>query len=669
MPRKKAQGTDFLQLVRKGASSVLLPKKTYLFVPNQKHMNTRLICFLFTFLLVSCQTPETEKPPKQYTIQQFMDVKNIFSAGFSPDESKLLLGSNETGIFNAFELDLKTMEKKQLTSSTGESVFPASYFPADDRVVYTMDKGGNEIDHIFVRDADGSTVNLISDSTAKANFYGWSYDKKLMYYSSNSRDKQFFDLYKVDVSAAPKEGNVFASSMIYQNKEGYDPAAISNDGRYMALTKAITTTNNDMYLLDTQSKQMKHISQHEGDMSFNPQYFSLDGKTLYFLTDEGSEFAYLASYDIATGAKAKVEEAPWDIMFAYQSRTGKYRVVAINNDARTEVKIYENGKPLEIAGLPAGDVSGVSISDSEKFMTFYVSTSRSPQNLYLYNFETKEIKQLTNTLSPEIDANELVEGEVVRFKSFDGMEIPALLYKPRGIKKGQKVPALVQVHGGPGGQTRLNYSSGYQYLINHGYAILCVNNRGSSGYGKTFFAADDKRHGNEDLKDCIAGKQYLQSLEYVDANKIGILGGSYGGYMVMAALAFTPDEFNVGVNYFGVTNWLRTLKSIPPWWASFREALYNEMGDPVKDSVALYNKSPLFHAEKIKKPFIVLQGSNDPRVLQIESDEIVAAAKKNNVPVEYVIFPDEGHGFVKKENNIKASEEVLKFLDKYLKGS
>ncbi|MFN8692396.1 MAG: S9 family peptidase, partial [Cyclobacteriaceae bacterium] len=265
------------------------------------------------------------------------------------------------------------------------------------------------------------------------------------------------------------------------NKEGYDPAAISNDGRYMALTKAITTNNNDMYLLDTQSKQMKHISQHEGDMSFNPQYFSLDGKTLYFLTDEGSEFAYLASYDIATGAKAKVEEAPWDIMFAYQSRTGKYRVVAINNDARTEVKIYENGKPLEIAGLPAGDVSGVSISDSEKFMTFYVSTSRSPQNLYLYNFETKEIKQLTNTLSPEIDANELVEGEVVRFKSFDGMEIPALLYKPRGIKKGQKVPALVQVHGGPGGQTRLNYSSGYQYLINHGYAILCVNNRGSSG--------------------------------------------------------------------------------------------------------------------------------------------------------------------------------------------
>jgi dipeptidyl aminopeptidase/acylaminoacyl peptidase len=198
---------------------------------------------------------------------------------------------------------------------------------------------------------------------------------------------------------------------------------------------------------------------------------------------------------------------------------------------------------------------------------------------------------------------------------------------------------------------------------------LCVNNRGSSGYGKSFYAADDLKHGNEDLKDCIAGKKYLQTLATIDTSKIGILGGSYGGYMVMAALTFAPEEFAVGVNYFGVTNWLRTLKSIPPWWASFRDALYKELGDPVKDSVALYNKSPLFHANKIKRPFIVLQGSNDPRVLQVESDEMVAAARKNGVPVEYVVFPDEGHGFVKKENIIKGTEEVLKFLDKHLKGN
>lgn len=585
-----------------------------------------------------------------------------------PDESKILLGSNETGIYNVFELNLATNEKQQRTSSTEESVFPASYFPADDRIVYTSDKGGNEIDHIFVRKPDGSSVDIVADPKAKANFYGWSYDKKLMYYASNSRDQRFFDLYRVDVEAASKEADVFPSMITYENKEGLDPTAISRDNRYIALIKPVTTNNSDVYVLDTQSGQTKHITPHEGDIDYSPQYFSADGKKLIYLTNEGSEFMYIASYDLATGEKVKVEEAPWDIMYTYLSRNGTYRVVAINNDARTEIKVYKNGKIVELKNVPKGDISGVNISDSEKLMTFYVSTSKSPSNLFLYNLETDEIKQLTNNLTPEINPDDLVEGKVVRFKSFDGMEIPALLYKPKGLKKGEKVPALVQVHGGPGGQTRLNYSSIYQYFLNHGYAILCVNNRGSSGYGKTFFAADDKRHGNEDLKDCIAGKEYLQTLDFVDAEKIGIYGGSYGGYMVMAALAFAPEEFDVGVNLFGVTNWLRTLKSIPPWWASFREALYTEMGDPVKDSVALYNKSPLFHAKNITKPFIVLQGSNDPRVLQVESDEIVAAAKSNNVPVEYVIFPDEGHGWVKKENQIKSTESILQFLDKYLKG-
>lgn len=625
---------------------------------------------LATIWLVGCGA-DSEKPAKQYTIQQFMDVKNVFSAGFSADESKLLLGSNESGIYNVYELTIESGEKNTITSSTEESNFAASYFPNDDRIAFTSDQGGNEIDHIFVRHMDGSVIDLISDSTAKANFYGWSHDKKLMYYASNSRDKNFFDLYRIDIQGS-QESNVYPSMMMYENKEGYDPAAISRDSRYIALSKSITTNNNEMYLLDTQSGKVEHISKHEGNASFNPQYFSMDGSKLIYTTDVGSEFTYLTSHDIATGEKIKLEGADWDIWGSYISRNGKYRVTVINNDARTEIKIYEElngGNKFEIKDLPQGDVSGVSISDSENLMTFYVSTSKSPSNLYLYNFETKEIKQLTDNLNPEIDSNDLVEGQVVRFKSFDGMEIPALLYKPKGLKAGEKVPALVQVHGGPGGQTRLNYSSNYQYLINHGYAILCVNNRGSSGYGKTFFAADDKRHGNEDLKDCIAGKEYLQSLDFVDAEKIGIYGGSYGGYMVMAALTFAPEEFNVGVNLFGVTNWLRTLKSIPPWWTSFRDALYDEMGDPVKDSVALYNKSPLFHAQNITKPFIVLQGSNDPRVLKVESDEIVAAAKANNVPVEYVLFPDEGHGFVKKENQIKSAESVLKFLDQYLKGA
>ncbi len=629
-----------------------------------------VLALLLVSITFSCNKPVEEKAPKRYSIRQFMDVVSISGRAFSPDESKVLLSGTESGIFNAEEIDIKSGEKKPLTRSSNDAVFAISYFPTDERMVYTSDQGGNEINHIYVRNPDGVTIDLIQDSTAKAQFAGWSYSKKLMYYMSNSRDKKYFDLYNLQVQGG--ERKIYHSTLLYKNEKGLNPNVISNNDRYVALSENITTNNSNMYLLDTQTGSPKLLSPHEGDIQYSPQYFSIDGKKLYYLTDEGSEFRYLAVYDIVTGEKQKVEEAPWDIVSAYLSRNGRYRVVAINNDARTEIKIYnesDGGKLVSVSGLPEGDISGVTISDSEKLMCFYVSSSKSPRNLFVYNFDTKEVKQLTNTMTLEIDPADLVAGEVVRFKSFDGMEIPCLLYKPKGLKAGEKVPALLWIHGGPGGQTRLDYSAALQFLVNHGYAVLAVNNRGSSGYGKTFYAADDRKHGQDDLKDCIESKKLLAALPYIDADKIGIYGGSYGGYMVMAALAFAPEDFKVGVNLFGVTNWLRTLKSIPKWWESNRKALYNELGDPMgPDSIALYNKSPLFHADKISKPFIVLQGSNDPRVLQVESDEIVAAARKNGVPVEYVIFPDEGHGFVKKENNIKASEEVLKFLDKYLKG-
>lgn len=628
-------------------------------------------CTLLLAGLASCATKESETPPRQYSMAQFMDIVQIGGGAFSPDDSKLLISSKETGIFNAVEIDLKTGQQTAMTKSTDNAIFGYSYFPKDNRILYGSDKGGNEITHLYVL-SNGDVIDLIQDSTAKAQFYGWSYNQKLMYYASNSRDKRYFDLHSVQVDGT-SEDKVYPSSVVYKNEKGLDPASISNDDRYIALTEEITTNNSNMYLLDTQSGKTELLSAHTGDVQYSPQYFSLDGTKLIYLTNEGSEFMYLASYDIASKAKTKLEEAPWDIMYSSLSRNGKYRVVAINNDARTEIKIYDEsdgGKLIKVGGLPEGDITGVNISDSEKLMSFYVSSSKSPSNLFLYNFETREIKQLTSTMSKEINPDDLVAGEVVRFNSFDGMEIPSLLYKPKGLKEGEKVPALLFIHGGPGGQTRLNYSPIIQHLVNHGYAILAVNNRGSSGYGKTFFAADDRKHGDEDLRDCVESKKFLATLPYIDMDKVGIMGGSYGGYMTMAALAFKPEDFKVGVNLFGVTNWIRTLKSIPSWWEAGRKALYVELGDPfTADSVALYNKSPLFHTDKITKPFIVLQGSNDPRVLQVESDEIVANARKNGVPVEYVIFPDEGHGFVKKENNIKASEEILKFVDKYLKGA
>jgi dipeptidyl aminopeptidase/acylaminoacyl peptidase len=242
-----------------------------------------------------------------------------------------------------------------------------------------------------------------------------------------------------------------------------------------------------------------------------------------------------------------------------------------------------------------------------------------------------------------------------------------VLYRPHQASAEAKAPAMVVVHGGPGGQAQVGYDPLIQALVNHGYVVFDINNRGSSGYGKTFYAADDRKHGEADLGDVVASKRMLIETGYVDSTRIGIIGGSYGGYMVLAALTLQPDEFKVGVDLFGISNWVRTLKSIPPWWESFREALFVELGDPETDSARLYRISPLFNAEKIKVPLLVLQGANDPRVLKVESDEIVDAAKRNGVPVEYIVFADEGHGFVKKENEIRGYGAVIGFLDRHLK--
>lgn len=629
----------------------------------------KLVFPILLLLLTTCsQTKQEEKPIAQYTIEQFMDITEITGGSFAPDDSKILISSKETGVYNAYSINIQTGEMTQLTASQDDAIFVSSYFPEDDRFLYQSDQGGNELTHIYIKGADGSVTDLTPDS-AKASLYGWNSDKSAIFWASNKRDPRYFDLYRTEVSGTAADEGVYQTETFYVNENGWIPSAISDNERFIALQENITTSNSNIHILDLETGNTKLITEHEGDESNSAQFFSKDNGKIYFTTDRDSEFAYLASYDLETGEREVIEKADWDISYSYLSENGKYRVTAINNDARTEIKILDNesGKLVQLPNLPDGDITSVNISDSEKMMSFYLSSSKSPRNLYVYNFESGEVKKLTDTMNPEINKEDLVAGEVIRFKSYDGLEIPSILYTPKNIKKGEKLPALLYIHGGPGGQTRLNYTPRIQYWVNHGYVVLGVNNRGSSGYGKTFYKADDQKHGDVDLRDCIESKKFLVETGYVDPEKIGIMGGSYGGYMVMAALAFAPEEFAVGVNYFGVTNWLRTLKSIPPWWESFKEALYREMGDPYKDSVALYNKSPLFHADKITKPFIVLQGANDPRVLKVESDEIVEAARENGVPVEYVVFDDEGHGFVKKENNITASRKTLEFLDKHLK--
>jgi dipeptidyl aminopeptidase/acylaminoacyl peptidase len=627
----------------------------------------RAICASLVLLLLlnSCKEDKTPKPfvPAQYSIEQFYKNENIGSGQFSVDETKMLYHSNQSGIYNLYEMDLASGQSRQVTMSDKESFYAIGYANAAGDMLYSADKGGDENDHIFLLKANGETTDLTPKAGAKADFFGFSKDRSAFYYISNMRDAKFFDLYKMDLTSQKSE-------LLYQNKDGLDVAAISDDENMLALSKSITTSENQLFLYDRAKKQMTEISAPDQKGNYGAADFSPDNKQFEYTTDVGKEFTYLVSYNVAAKTKKPIFEAKWDVMYAQNSLNNKFKVIGVNEDGKNSITLLDHatGQKVDFPTIPDGDIIGVNIAWSEKRMRLSVGSSKSPTNLYLYDFESKKLQKLTNALNPEINAQDLVSATVVRYKSFDGLEIPAIYYKPHQASANTKVPAIVWVHGGPGGQSRTGYISLIQYLVNHGYAVLAVNNRGSSGYGKTFYKMDDRNHGDKDLQDCVYGKKWLQSQDGIAADQIGIMGGSYGGYMTMAALTYTPEEFKVGVNIFGVTNWLRTLKSIPPYWESFRTALYTEIGDPTtSDSVRLHAISPLFHAQKVTKPLMVLQGAQDPRVLQAESDEIVAAVKKNGVPVEYVLFPDEGHGFVKKENEIKGYGQILNFLDKYLK--
>ncbi|NQX95320.1 MAG: S9 family peptidase [Erythrobacter sp.] len=602
-----------------------------------------------------------------YTAEQFFNSTSYGLAGggehaFSADGKYILINSDKSGVFNAYLMPIDGGEPEMLTSSTTNATFANTFFPTDNRILFRSDGGGDELNHVYVRELDGSVKDLTPGEGLTASFAGWSGDKKTFFVSSNERNPAAFDIYAYSAEDYSRE-------MLFENPGNFFPAGMSDDGRWMALARNNSSADTDLFLVDLKGdKTPKLITEHEGNISHGSYGFSPDSSKLIYSTNEFGEFSQAWTYDLSTGEKALYLKADWDVSSVSYSPSARYRVTRVNADAMTQLTLLDQktGKPVALTGVPEGNLGAIRFNEDETRLAFTVSSDTSPSDIYVADLASGEAKRLTSALNPAINEADLVTASIGRFKSYDGVEVPGVLYKPKGASADNPAPAIVWVHGGPGGQSRRGYNPTIQHLVNNGYAVYAINNRGSSGYGKTFFHLDDKRHGEADLGDVVASKKYLQDMDWVANDRIAIAGGSYGGYMVAAALAFEPDVFDAGVNIFGVTNWVRTLKSIPAWWGANRTALFDELGDPETDEERLRKISPLFHASNIVKPMLVVQGANDPRVLQVESDELVDAVKANGVPVEYVLFPDEGHGFRRKENRVTASEAYLTFLDEHI---
>jgi dipeptidyl aminopeptidase/acylaminoacyl peptidase len=631
-------------------------------------LRPRIVPLLTALALSACtgvREPALEsRQVPEYPIEELLGTTVWQGASFTSDGKTILASNDSTGVQNVYAVPVAGGAPTPLTKSTTESLQLAAAFPADARFLYSSDNGGNELTHLFVQEADGTARDLTPGDRLKATFAGFAPDEKSFFVLTNERDARYFDLYEYATDG-------YARTLLYRNDEGLDLGAISADRKLIALRRNHTETDTDIVLHDRETGKDRVLTTHQGEVYNEAQMFSRDAKALYYLTDEASEYRYLVRMDLANGTREVIEKPDWDVTDAGLSRGGKYLYLDINADGRSEIRLYEAStmKPVRLPALPKAAITSVTFSGDETQAAFYVNGSRQPNDLYVLDLASGRDRALTKSLSARLDPENLVEAEVARFKSFDNVEVPGILYKPQRASAAAKVPALVWVHGGPGGQSRVNYSGLIQYLANHGYAVFAINNRGSSGYGRTFYKMDDRKHGEGDLDDCVWSKKFLAATGYVDPGRIGIIGGSYGGYMVLAALAFRPQEFAAGVDIFGVANWVRTLSSIPPYWESMRKALYTEIGDPATDEAYLKKISPLFHATEIRKPLLVLQGANDPRVLKVESDEIVAAAKSSGVPTEYMVFDDEGHGLRKKENQNKGYRAILEFLDQHLKGA
>ena len=625
-----------------------------------KNITMKFFLKLFPLFIFIISCTESEKNIEQYSIDTLMSNNRSSGGYFSKDADKLIYSSDKSGIFNIYEVDLSTNEETQLTDSKEESFFVRGYSPNTGEVIYSADKGGNENSHIYLI-RKGNSIDLTPGENTKASFVGWTKDELGMYVISNSRDPRFFDLYKIEIVTLNSE-------MVFKNDIGYNLNSISNNDKYLVLSLNLSRSEQKLFLYDVKSNQQVEISNQAAN--FSGQNFDKNDENYFYTTNYDSEFYYLMSYNLKNGERSTVYKTNWDVAFSYLSKNNSYRVIAVNEDAQNKltIKNMSDQSDLNLIGFENMNINSVGFSEDEKLLRVSAGSPNSPGDIYTYELSTNKLNKITSNLNSNVNPKDLVNAEVIRYESFDGLEIPAILYKPHSASKKNKVPALVWVHGGPGGQSRVGYRALIQYLVNHGYAILAVNNRGSSGYGKTFYSLDDLNHGEDDLQDCVWGKKWLQDQDYINPDKIGIIGGSYGGFMTMAAMTFEPEEFKVGVNIYGVTNWIRTLRSIPAYWESTRESLYKEMGNPyTEDSLRLYNISPLFHAKNIKNPVMVLQGANDPRVLQIESDEMVQEARDAGAYVEYVLFEDAGHGFIKKEQQIEGNEKILTFLENYLK--
>ena len=405
-------------------------------------------------------------------------------------------------------------------------------------------------------------------------------------------------------------------------------------------------------------------------MLYSPTDVSRDGKTFYYTSDDGREFAALLGMKLAKRTSTPVAQADWDIGPAGFTHAWRYFYIMTNVDGQKQLELRDakTQKPVALPDPPPGG-SWVPLASSptDRYLGVRLQSDAAPAAPYVIELATGSAHRVVDPLPESLRRREMAVAENVRVPSFDGKLVPALLYKQSGAGP---FPAVIDVHGGPTAQSSREFSPFRQYLVSKGYVVLVPNVRGSTGYGKTYTRLDNHDFGGGPLKDVVACKQWLAANAAVDAQRVVLMGGSYGGYMALAAATFTPTEFAALVDLFGVSDLKSLVESFPPYWSAGNESIYKKFGDPKNPADAEYqhDRSPLYFLDRVVRPLLVVQGDRDARVKKDQSDRVVQALRQRNVPVHYLVLKDEGHGFSRTESIVTTYGATDRFLDRYIFG-
>ncbi|MCI0356402.1 MAG: S9 family peptidase [Acidobacteria bacterium] len=615
----------------------------------------------------------------RFDMARYLNIRSATAPSYSPVTDDIVYLTNVTGTNQVWKHPARGGWPEQLTFFD-ERVQEVEWSPRGDVVLFTRDAGGDERSQLWLMDPNGVSLVALTQSPKVIHaFGGFSHDGAWICYSSNERTEGRFDVYVMELATR-------RARRIFAGEENYYAHSFSPDGRHVLAVRSRSSYENDLFLIDTQSESVIHLTPHSGEAYYRNMAWAPDGSGIYLASNQGRDKSNLAFLDVHQRKLTYLEESPHEIDDTTGiaiDRSGTTLFYAWNENGASAVRIREpkTGRVELFRGLPRGVVGRGSFNGDGTKVAFHYSSPAINSDVWVLSLgrtkpatpgtvaarrEGAGARQVTHSTRAGIPADSLVTPEVVAYTSFDGTSIPAFFYLPRGAQKEGKLPAIVYVHGGPEAQERASFSAVFQYFLNRGYTILAPNIRGSDGFGKAYLAADNYKKRQDAIRDVALAADHLKSTGYVDGKKIVVMGGSYGGFMALAQATMHPDLWAAVVDIVGIANWNTFFKTTGAWRRAHRAAEY---GDPEKDPEFMNSISPINFVDRIQAPLIVVQGANDPRVPKAESDQMVERVRAKGTPVEYLVFADEGHGLAKRPNRIKGYTAIADFLDKHVRNA